>query len=625
MLGSALSFLVVGVFLVLITLGLVTAAISSAFSGITDEKVTSVKDNSVLHLKFDGPIVERMSDRGQEFNFMSFQPETGFGLNHIIENLRKAKDDERIEGLFLDMGSVMASPSTMEDVRNAISDFKSSGKWVIAFSEGYGQGAYYLASAADEVYLYPEGGVNFYGLGTELMFFKKMLDNIGVDVQVIRGPNNKYKSAVEGFIREDMSPENREQIEAFLYDIWNDMVAKMAVDRNMTVAQLNGIADNLSIRVARHAEEFGLVDGLRYRDEVMQMILDRSGLEADEDDEEKDDDGDDEKGSSTRKSAEEKVRFVSHSSYTKAKLKSDDDKKKKKKEKSWKKDRVAVVYAVGAIESGQGDDQTIGSERIASALREARLDEKVKAIVLRVNSPGGSALASDVIWRETVLIREAGKPLVVSMGDLAASGGYYISAGADKIFANATTITGSIGVFGMIPNMERMLEDKIGLTFDRVSTNAHGNPMTVTRALDEVEFEAINESVIDIYETFVNLVADGRDMSYAEVDAIAQGRVWTGSRAQEIGLVDEIGNLQDAIEYAAEAAGIDDYITKELPKMMDPFEELIKSLTGETTAARVLASSGVDQRYLTPLLQAQRMVESNDRVQARLPFHLIFD
>ncbi|MGF1565565.1 MAG: signal peptide peptidase SppA [Flavobacteriales bacterium] len=631
-LGSALSFFLVGIVLVLILVGLITSAVVGALGG--EDGPVKVKDNSILHIRFDGPVQERANDKGGQIDFTTFQTVNGIGLNHFIDDIQKAKDDDRIKGIFLEPSGVMASPSTMQDLREALVDFRESGKWIVAFAEGYGQGAYYLASAADQVYLYPEGSVDFYGLSTELMFFKRMLDKLGVDVQVIRGPNNKYKSAVEGFIREDMSPENREQIETFLNDIWGIMLNDMAQARNVTTDHLNGIADNLLIRLPEHAVEYKLVDGLMYRDQVMDLLLERSGLEADEDAEDEkaseedasaegeNDQNDQNANNPARKNAEDKLRFVELSKYHKAKLNKDDDSDDDDKRT---KDKIAVVYAVGAIESGRGDDQTIGSERIAEALREARTDKNVKAVVLRVNSPGGSALASDVIWRETKLIKEAGKPFVVSMGDLAASGGYYIAAGADKIYANATTITGSIGVFGMIPNMESMLEDKIGFTFDRAKTNEHGSYMTVTRPLDEAELAAINESVTDIYTTFISLVAEGRGMSIAEVDSIAQGRVWTGVRAKEIGLVDELGDLEAAIDAAAELAGLEDYKLRELPKMVDPFEEFMKGLSGDEATARILEAAGLDARYTQAFLDARKMVQSKERVYARLPYHIVFE
>lgn len=620
LLGSAVSFFVVGFILIFVFVGVLMSSLTGAFSSMS-ERDTKVKDNSVLHFKIDGPFAERGQERSMEIDLPIFGSQSRPGLNTIIETLDKAAKDDRIEGVFLEIGMAGGAPSTLQDIRDAIVKFKDSGKWVVAFSEGYGQSGYYLASAADEVYLYPEGSMELHGLETELMFYKNMLDRLGVEVQVIRGPNNKYKSAVEGFILEEMSSENREQIEAFLNSIWDKMSKDMADSRGLTVDRINEIADGLLVRVGRHAEEYGLIDGLRYRDEVMDMILERSGLEEEDDADKKDDDK-----PKIRKSVEERVRFVSLSNYSKAKLPEEEDKKRKKKDDATRhKDRVAVVYAVGAIESGKGNDETIGSERISEALRKARLDERVKAVVLRVNSPGGSALASDVIWRETQLIKEAGKPFVVSMGDLAASGGYYISAAADRIFANETTITGSIGVFGMIPNMEGMLNDKIGLTFDRVRTNEHGTYMTVTRPLDEVEFEAINESVTEIYDAFLKLVAEGRGMSFEQVDGIAQGRVWTGTHAKEIGLVDELGNLNSAIAYAAEMAGLDDYKLRELPEMLDPLQELLKELSGESQAARVLESVGMNERYLTPLLDARRMIESHDRIQARMPYYLIFE
>lgn len=641
MLGSALSFvLVLGVF-VLIVAGIIASAISGALGDLEGGKTTKVKENTVLKLELNGPIVDRGRDKANDFSFGPFQNISGIGLDHFVADLEKAAGDENIEGILIEAGSVMASPATLTDMREAIVDFKSSGKWVVAYSEVYSQSAYYLASAADEVYLYPEGGMDLSGLATEIAFFKNMLDRLGVEVQVLRGPNNKYKSAVEGFIREDMSEPNREQVATFLNDIWEVMVNDMASSRGLTADQINLMADSLMIRLPADAVKHGLVDDLKYRDEVMAMLLDRSGVELDdeEDEEEKEAEEGEEADqeelpasvASARKSAEDQMRFVSLGDYHSVKAKKADSEEeeekedKKKKTREWKKDRVAVIYAIGAIESGEGDDETIGSERIVKALRDARTDDKVKAVVLRVNSPGGSALASDVIWRETMLLKEAGKPFIVSMGDVAASGGYYIAAGADKIVAHPTTITGSIGVFGLLPNAEGMFNDKLGITFDQVTTNEHGNFMTITRPLDDFEFEAINESVTSIYNTFLKVVSEGRNMSVEEVDSVAQGRVWTGLRAHQVGLVDELGDLDYAIELAAEMAELEDYTTRDLPELIDPMKELMKQLEGEAQTENYLRALGVSDRYLSPVKEAKGMLESGDHVQARLPYHLIWN
>ena len=400
-------------------------------------------------------------------------------------------------------------------------------------------------------------------------------------------------------------------MEVLLGEIWQEMLADISASRNVSIDQLNGIADGLEIRSAEDAVKANLVDATKYRDEIIAMLEAKVGVEEEKEEVEEEEKEKEKKYDFNKK----KLRFVSLGSYTRAKIEG---------EKGFElgQDRVAVVYAVGAIESGEGDDATIGSARIAKALRQARENDEVKAVVLRVNSPGGSALASDVIWRETELIKEAGKPFVVSMGDLAASGGYYISAGADVIFASPTTITGSIGVFGMIPNMERMFNDKLGVTFDRVHTNEHPGILTTTRPLDEVEFEAINEQVSDIYYEFIGLVAEGRSMKVADVDSIAQGRVWTGVHAKEIGLVDELGSLNDAIDRAAELASLEDYRLKELPIVEDPFEKLIEEMTGQAKTQILLQELGLNVRTLEHMEQVKGMIQGGETIQARMPFYM---
>lgn len=606
-LGSGAAFLIAGFILIFMFVAIITSSITAAMDGDGNQVETKVTDNSVLYMELDDPIVERANDKDFQFDFNTFEPITNLGLNHIIKDLDKASKDDRIDGIFLDLTSVIASPATMETIREALEDFKTSGKWIVAYAESYGLGTYYLASTADEIYMYPEGSMDFRGLGTELMFFKNMLEDLDIEVEVVRGPNNKYKSAVEPFMYEEMSEANREQMQVLLGDIWEEMCKEISEYRNVSPEKLNMIADSLEIRVAEDAVSTGLIDGLKYRDEVIALLEAKTGIQpsdANEDGEEGSDDD---------------LNLVSLKRYHRAKLKDGGI------DGLRGKDRVAVVYAVGEIRSGEGDDMTIGSDRIARALREAREDDKVKAVVLRVNSPGGSALASDVIWRETELIKAAGKPFVVSMGDLAASGGYYISAGADKIFANENTITGSIGVFGLIPNAEGFFNNKLGITFDRVGTNAHSGVMAVTKPLDDAEMAMLNESVESIYDRFTQLVADGRGMTQADVDAIGQGRVWTGTRALEVGLVDELGNLDDAIAEAAEMAGLEDYREKELPEFIDPFEELMKELSGEVKVHQMMEATGVPARYIHQVEQVKYMITEGDKIQARMPYYMSFE
>lgn len=633
MLGSALSFLIVGLLLIFIVAAMVAAAVGGFVSGIEDGKgVANIESNSVLHLELDRPILERTSNSNLNFNFNTFEPENNISLVELLASIEKAADDEDIEGIFLDLSSVAAMPSTMQDIRTSLKEFKDAGKWIVAYAEGYTQNGYYLASVADEVFLYPEGEMQFYGLYTEIAFFKKMLDNIGVDMQVVRGPDNKYKSAVEGFTREQMSPESREQINAYLTDIWGKMTGDIAESRNLEVTMLNTIADSLMVRKAQDAVDLRLIDGLKYGDEMNDLLLERSGLAAEAADADQDGEANEEKVKKDDPldfldEDNDLPRLVSLNDYASTLGKDDDEKEDDDKDDKapWDEEQIAVVYAVGAIESGNGDDATIGSERLVKALRKARLDEDVKAVVMRVNSPGGSALASDVIWRETQLIKEAGKPFIVSFGDVAASGGYYIAAAADKIYANENTITGSIGVFGLIPNMEELFEEHIGITFDQVTTNNHAGILSAVRPLDGTEREWLDVMINEVYNEFLERVAEGRGMSVAEVDSIAQGRVWSGTDAMEVGLVDAFGDLQNAIDAAAEMAELEDYEIRELPKMLDPFEELMKEFGAEATLESYITESGLDYRHAEYLMQLHAMLESEDRLQARLPYSIVVE
>lgn len=603
-LGSTLAIIIGGLLLMVIFF----AAIGSMSGGAG--MVTEVDDSSVLRISLGGAIVERANDNAQQIDLGPFGQQGGIGLNHITEDIAKAKRDDRIEGIFLDMPSISGQPSTLFDIHEALVDFKESGKWIVCYAETMGQGTYYVASVADEIYLYPEGDLSFFGLSAELMYFKGLLEKLDIEMQVLRGPNNKYKSAVEPYIKDEMTGPAEEQLTALLDDIWRIMLQGISTSRGVSVTDLNRIADNMEIILPSDAVENGLVDGLKYEDEVELILKAKLGIEVAEaasTDEDEDEDDDE--------SSDDEINFVDFSDYHSAYVKDDSD------STSFKSDRVAVVYAVGGIESGQGDDQTIGSERIAQALRDARLDDKVKAVVLRVNSPGGSALASDVIWRETKLIKDAGIPLVVSMGDLAASGGYYISCAADEIFANENTITGSIGVFGMLPNFEKFYNDKLGITFDRVKTNEHADIMSTNKKLDPMQDSAINVSITRIYNRFLQIVADGRGMSMADVDSVARGRVWSGIDAQDLGLVDEIGDLEDAIERAAELAEISNYRLRELPRMIDPFEEFMKELTGETQMKMLAEEFGGNEDVYEKLREFQSIINARG-VQARLPYFI---
>ena len=584
MLASMLgTFLAIGLMILAVVLLIVVAVATGA-----DGDESHVHDNSILHIVIDQPTSERASENDFNIDPFSMEGGTKIGLDRFIADLEKARTDEKVKGIFLEPINVQAAPSALLDMRRAIENFRSSGKFVVAYAENFGQAEYYIASAADEVYMYPEGTFDWRGMNAEIMYYKKLFDKLGVEAQVIRGPNNKFKSAVEPFIYDHMTEENRAQMKTFIDDIWRVMLDDISASRNVTVEQLNQFADSLTFASNDAVQTSGLVNGLRYRDEVMATLKSKVGVAVDAEDDE--------------------LNMVKLAEYHKG----GDD------ESSYGKEKVAVVYAVGAIESGEGDDETIGSERIAKALKQAREDEKVKAIVLRVNSPGGSALASDVIWRETELIKQSGKPFYVSMGDYAASGGYYIACSADKIYANANTITGSIGVFGVIPNMQKFLDEKLGITFDRYETNPHADLVSTVKPLDAAEMKAMQTMIGEIYNDFTSKVAKGRKMTQTQVDSIGQGRVWSGEDAKQIGLVDELGDLDDCVKAAAQAAGISDYAVRELPSLIDPFQKFMEKLSGTKEAALAKEVLGEQYRVYKQVKEAT----SWQGVQARLPFVL---
>lgn len=584
--GKALLASLLGTFLAIIGLVMifVLLIIGSLLSG--GKETSETQSNSVLHLDLNSTIMERGQDQSSGLPAAFGGEEPGIGLDHFIADVKRATTDANIQGIFIEMKGIGGAPSSMVDFRRALEEFKASGKWIVAYAEDFTQGGYYISSVANEVYLYPTGSMDWRGINAEIMFFKKLLDKLEIEAQVIRGPNNKFKSAVEPYIYDHMSDANRQQMESFISDVWNVMLDDISTSRQIDVASLNLMADSLSLVDPKQALASRMLDGLKYRDEVIDIIKGKLGMEA------------------TAK--EDDIHFVSLSDYHAT---ATDEEEKKESE-------VAVVYAVGAIESGEGDDQTIGSDRIAAALREARLDEDVKAIVLRVNSPGGSALASDVIWRETMLIKQSGKPFYVSMGDYAASGGYYISCAADKIYANPSTITGSIGVFGILPNMQKFLDNKLGLTFDRYETNPHADLPSAVKPLDETEMRAMQTMVSTIYNDFLSKVAAGRGKTTAEIDSIGQGRVWSGMDAKTIGLVDEMGNLEDCLKAAAAQAGLSEYKVVKLPALIDPFQKLVEDLTGQKQAEVMEKVFGSEYR----MLEHARQFISMEGVQARLPF-----
>lgn len=597
--GTVIAFIMMFFVMGLIVAGMISSAVMMA-SNV--EKKVKVEENSVLVINMAERIVERKEPNPfEDLEIDGFDSEKSIELDDLLDAIEAAKTDDRIKGIHLKGAMFSGRFATLEAVRDAIIDFKESGKFVVAYNEVYSHGAYYLASAADEVYLFKEGLLELHGLSSQTPFFKNMLDKIGVETIVLRGPDNKYKSAVEPFFREDMSEASKEQTQRIIDVLWGHMVDGISETRGVTAEEINRIANNMELKESEDAVDLGLVDGAIYYDELLANL--RGKLELEE--------GDD-------------IESIKVSKYAKVDHKAGgEDDEDSEKEKSWElQDEIAVIYAVGGIESGEGDEETIGSETVSKAIREAREDEDVKAIVMRVNSPGGSALASDVIWREVTLAKEV-KPFIVSFGDVAASGGYYISTHADRIFASPSTITGSIGVFGLIPDARELITDKMGITFDGVKTNDHADLGSMKRGFSEEEMMWFDHLITDTYEEFVARVAEGRGMTVEDVDSIARGRVWIGEDALSIGLIDEYGGLDEAIAYAAEQAGLEKYDLRELPEKEDPLKSFLKDLSGDArmTVAEWVLGDGEELE----LLQQVQEVKEMKGVQARMMFDLAVD
>jgi len=526
----------IGFFFMFIIIGAIAA------SG--QEKV-SVKSNTVLVPELAKPITERkLADPFAQFGINSSSDQ--LALTTITKTLAHAKDDDKIKGLFLDLTTFGGGRSSLEVVKEAIDDFKTSGKPIYAYGDYYTESTYYLASLADSVFMQPTGGLDFNGASMEMMFLRGMFDKLDIEPRVFK--HGDFKSAGEPFSETKMSDSNRVQMKALMSSIYGHYINGLAETMGKDTAELRLVADSLQIRTPEDALKLGFVDGLIYRDQMLDILKNLTGADDIED-----------------------IETLSLNKYAQSmgpEIKKGVD------------DRVTVVYAVGNIIMGQGDDETIGAERISEALRKARLDEDVKAVVLRVNSGGGSALASDIILREMELIKEAGKTVVVSMGDVAASGGYYISCKADAIFAQPNTITGSIGVIGFIPGTQQFFENKMGITFDRIKTGKYADLANPNRPMGAGERAIIQNSLDRIYDDFITHVSTGREMSKERVDQLGRGRVWTGEQALKNGLVDELGGLNDAIAFAATQAGLEDYKLKELPKPVDPFEQIMKEIGG---------------------------------------------
>jgi protease IV len=576
----------------LIVTGFFFLMLNVALSGLDDlfqPKKFRVEENSVLHFKLNSSIGDYSY---ADFNKGTFQMKEQFGVMEILDGLEIAKNDDKVKGIFIECDGVAGGYATVKEIRDGIEDFKESGKFVVSYSENYTTKGYYLSSIADEMYVFPSGMIKFLGIGAEKMFIKGTLEKLDVEMQIIRGSNNKFKSAVEPLLYTEMSDASREQTQKYLHVLWDEVLNAVSKSRKLKKSRLNQIADSVFIRKSGDAVKYKMADGVKYYDEMLELLGEKAGT------------------------GKDTVKLVSFKKYAL---------KKTKKNRTLKKLRpknIAVVFAEGEIVEGYGDISQIGGKKTSKLIRDARLDDDIKAIVLRINSPGGSALASDQIWREVKLTKESGKPIIVSMGDVAASGGYYIACASDKIYAQPNTITGSIGVFGIVPYLGKMYENKLGITFDRVQTNEHAI-ITLNKKLSEDELLIVQEEVDAIYDDFISKVAEGRGMKKSMVDSIGQGRVWAGADAIEIGLVDEFGGIYDAINYAAEQASISaDSIEIQLYPKSDAngFMELLEVFEEMDTQTSMVKPANSIETQIKDIYNYLRTVNSEKSIQARMPY-----
>ena len=572
MLGVALAGIVFTILGIVTMVGMVASS----------DTETTVNENSIFVLDLNGILSERVQENPlQELMGEDYQT---YGLDDILSSIQKAKDNENIKGIYLQAGMMEASVASLEEIRHALKKFKESGKFIVAYGDNYTQGMYYLASVADKVIVNPQGTITWQGLASQTIFFKDLLKKVGIEMEIFKV--GTYKSAVEPFIATEMSDANREQITAFLNSTWKRLLEDISASRGISEDDLNKCADNfMMLSPAETYIANGLADTLLYKDGVLDYLKELSGREADE---------------SLRTLSLEDMKNV---------------KRNVPLDKSG--NIIAVYYAYGEIDSSTSTEEGINSQKVIRDLRKLREDETIKAVVLRVNSPGGSAFGSEQIWREVTLLKEK-KPVIVSMGDYAASGGYYISCAANCIVADPTTLTGSIGIFGMFPMVENLLTDKLGLHFETVKTNLYADMGDMTRPFNDAERAAMQNYINNGYKLFVQRCADGRGMSVEAIEKIAEGRVWTGATAKELGLVDELGGLDKALEIAAQQAEVETYSVINYPGKSDIFSSLLDKGKKDYIDGKISETLGEYYDY-AKFIQG---LKNADRIQARMPFEL---
>lgn len=564
----------------LVTLVVLLVLMIGILAGLGGDEEVIVKDNSVLQLNLDAQITEQHIENPFEGLPIGNQI-PNIGLLQLKQTISNAKTDPKIKGIYLNVTYPMTGFSSIEEIRQSLIDFRKDGKWVIAYADVMSEGAYYLASAADKVYLNPEGEVEFNGLAIEMTFFKRMFDKLEIKPEIFRV--GEFKSAVEPFILEKASPENRLQLTEMVNSIYGHVLTRISESRSIPKDKLEEISDKMLARTAKLSVEYGLVDSLLYYDQVLGELRNRLSL-----------------GETA------KINFIKYNKYRK----SIDD------ATGTGENEVAVIVADGTIMPGSADEGVIGSDTFAEEIRRARENKKVKAIVIRVNSPGGSFQASDIMWREIKLASEK-KPVIASMSDYAASGGYYLAMGCDTIVAQPHTITGSIGIFSVLFDASGLMGNKLGITSEEIKTGEYGEMITISRPLTDAEKNVWQTRTEDIYETFTGKAGEGRNMSKEEIKKVASGRVWTGEQAKDRGLVDILGGYDDAIRIAAEKGGIaDNYRVRLYPRIKNFFEQLTESLSDNARTNAVKAEMG--QYYM--LYEQWQHVKSYHGVQARMPF-----
>lgn len=563
---------------------LVVIAFSIIIMVASQEKPVDVAEHTVLHLKLD----KRITERETNDPFASLVPVSGIeeniGLVELRRAIKHAKDDDKIEGIFLEVPFLRSGIASAMEIRNMLADFKSSGKFIVAYADFYSEGGYYVASVADEIYMAPDFGMlEFNGLSSERIYFKGTLDKLGIQPVIFRA--GKYKNAAEAFVASEMSETEKEQVAAYVQSIYGNLLSDISEWRNIPVEKLRNIADSMLIRKEEDAVKYKLIDKLAYQNEVREIVKEKAGVEKDEE-----------------------LELISHSTYNQS-FQNDYS----------SRNAIGVLVATGNIVSGKGTSDNISSEEFVEELKKLRESDRIKAVVLRVNSPGGSALASDLIWKEVKLTAQK-KPVIASMSDVAASGGYYIAMAADTIMAMPTTITGSIGVIGMYFNLNDLLNEKLGITSDNYQTGRYADLLNVARPVSEEEVKIVQQMIDDSYRIFAGKAAKDRNMKYEDLHEVAQGRVWTGEDALGIGLIDMQGNLEDAIKVAAEKAGVaEDYRVKYYPERRPFIEQLLVELGGgEQETAFINNNLPGLKPYLRSLLQ----LKDRMGIQARLPYDL---